>query len=68
VADGSPEVWHDIVSTNAAAIEAELQAYRAEIDQLIGWLAVGAFDKVKAFLALGRERRRALMNQSPVEG
>ncbi len=67
VADGSPEIWHDIVSTNADAIATELRAYRAELDQLIGWMEQRDFDKVKQFLEGSRDCRRALMAGSPVE-
>lgn len=67
VADGSPDIWHDIVSTNAASIGAELKAYRAELDQLIAWMEQKEFEKVKRFLEVSRDCRRALMAHSPAE-
>ncbi len=67
VADGSPEIWHDIVSTNAGAIGSELRAFRSELDQLIGWMERKEFEKVKRFLEVSRDCRRALMASSPAE-
>ena len=67
VAGGSPEVWHDIVSTNTQAIGVELAAYRDQLDQLIGWCEANDFDRIKEFLAHGRDCRRALMERSPAE-
>lgn len=67
VADGSPEIWHDIVSTNAGAIGEELRAYRSELDQLIEWMEQREFEKVKRFLEESRDCRRALMASSPAE-
>lgn len=67
VADGSPEVWHDIVSTNAPAISEELRQLRDQLDSLIRWTDAGEFDRIKEFLAAGRDCRRALMAASPVE-
>ncbi len=67
VAGGSPDVWHDIVSTNAQAIQVELAAYREQLDQLIHWCETNDFDRIKEFLAQGRECRRALMERSPAE-
>lgn len=67
VADGSPDVWHDIVSTNAPAIAEELRQLRDQLDQLIGWTDASEFGRIKEFLAAGRDCRRALMAESPVE-
>jgi prephenate dehydrogenase len=68
VAAGSPEVWHDIVSTNAPAIEAELKAYQAQLAALLAQLAAGDFEAIKGLLAAGCERRQALLAASPVNG
>ncbi len=67
VADGSPDVWHDIVSTNAPAITEELRQLRDQLDMLIRWTDAGEFDRIKKFLAAGRDCRRALLAASPVE-
>ena len=67
VADGSPDVWHDIVSTNAPAITEELRQLRDQLDMLIRWTDAGEFDRIKKFLAAGRDFRRALLAASPVE-
>ncbi len=67
VAEGSPDIWHDIVSTNAKAISMELKAFRSELDQLIGWMEAKEFEKIKRFLEVSRDCRRALMRHSPVD-
>lgn len=67
VADGSPDVWHDIVSTNAPAIAEELRQLRDQLDALIRWTDAGEFDRIKTFLAAGRDCRRALLAASPEE-
>jgi hypothetical protein len=38
VAEGSPEVWHDIVRTNRVAVADELRAYTRQTDRLIACL------------------------------
>ncbi len=67
VASGSPDVWHDIVSTNAAAIRVELEAYRERLDRLIDWMDAKEFETVKDLLEEGRTARCALMAHSPAE-
>ncbi len=67
IADGSPDVWHDIVKTNAAAIVEELESYRDVLNHLIKRLNEGDYEEVKNLLAQGRDLRRMLMKHSPVE-
>ncbi len=67
VADGSPDVWHDIVCSNAPAIGEELKQYRAQLDQLIAWTDARDFDRIKGYLAAGRAARRALLNTQSME-
>jgi prephenate dehydrogenase len=71
IADGSPEVWHDIARSNAAELAAELKAFRNRLNQAVDWLESGDFDRIKALLAEGRAARRALLGGSaepPAEG
>lgn len=44
LAEGSADVWHDIVKTNAPAVRAELAAFRAELDQLLQQIDDGIDD------------------------
>lgn len=67
IADGSPDVWHDIVCSNAGAIADELKAFRVQLEQLIAWTDAQEFDKVKAYLARARAVRGALIKYSPAE-
>jgi len=54
LAEGSADVWHDIVKTNAPAVRAELTAFRDELDRLLQQidqgLDTGDFDAVRDFL------------------
>lgn len=61
VAEGSPEVWLDIVSTNRSNLEEELRAYRGELDKLLRQLAECDFDGVLRVLENGRAARRELI-------
>lgn len=67
VAEGSPEVWHDIVRTNAAAIATELESCRDTLNHLIKCLDDNHYEAVKEWLTQGRERRRGLINHSPMD-
>ena len=67
VADGAPEIWRDIVCTNAQPIAGELKALRTEIDQLLAWLEAGDFERTTRFLEDSRAARRAIMAHSPAE-
>ncbi len=61
VAEGSPEVWLDIVSTNRSNLENELRAYRGELDKLLSRLAECDFNGVLRVLEAGRAARRELI-------
>lgn len=61
VAGGSPDVWHDIVRTNAAPILAELDALGAGLARLRAAVASGDFDRVREMLAGAAEARERLV-------
>ncbi len=61
VAEGSPEVWHDIVVTNRANVAEELRAYRTQAERLIKMLDDGDFEGIQQFLAQGQAARRSLL-------
>jgi len=60
IAEGSPEVWHDIIRTNAGAVARELRAFAGEVDQLSRLIEGEQFDSMKRFLEKARGRRRTL--------
>jgi prephenate dehydrogenase len=60
IAEGSPEVWHDILRTNAGHAIEELRVFASEVTQLSNLIEEGRFDSMKAFLEKARDRRRAL--------
>lgn len=61
VAEGSPEVWHDIVRTNRVNLAEELRAYKNQTERLIKMLDDGDFEGVQRFLEQGQAARRALL-------
>lgn len=61
VAEGSPEVWHDIVRTNRSNVAEELRAYKLQVDKLIGLLDQGDFEGIQQFLEHGRAARQSLL-------
>lgn len=61
VAAGSPEMWHDIVKTNKAAILAELHAYEAQLAHLINAIEGRDFSAVKTFLDDARSIRAKIL-------
>lgn len=65
VAEGSPEVWHDIVRTNWSNLSEELRAYKNQTERLIKLLDDGDFEGVQRFLAQGQAARRTLLKGKP---
>lgn len=65
IAEGSPDVWHDIVRSNAGPVLHELKAFRIVLDDWIDALAKNDFDKCRGLLEKSRDARRGLMVHSP---
>ncbi len=61
VADGSPEVWHDIVRTNRNALLAEVEALARELGDLAEILRRENYDALRRWLESARSARRALL-------
>jgi prephenate dehydrogenase len=61
VAEGSPEVWLDIVRTNRSNLRNELRAFRGELDRLIAALERGDDAAILRLLERGRAARRRLL-------
>jgi prephenate dehydrogenase len=64
VASGSPEMWHDIVKTNRAAVLKELRACEGAMRDLIGKIEAGDFEGVKEWLEACGRRRSELVRQN----
>ena len=60
IAGGSDSMWHDIVRTNADAIQAELTAMASELSVVRSLLEAQDFDGLKCFLNETAEWRQAL--------
>lgn len=65
IAEGAPEVWHDIVRTNRANLAEELRAYKSQTERLIKMLDDGDFEGVQHFLEQGQAARRSLLKGKP---
>ena len=61
VAEGSPDVWHDIVRTNRTNLIEELRAYKNQTERLIKMLDDADFEGVQRFLEQGQAARRELV-------
>jgi prephenate dehydrogenase len=60
VAEGSEQVWHDIVKTNLGAIRHEVDRFAQELDSLKKQLDRGDMEGIRAFLEASRQKRRKL--------
>lgn len=63
IAEGSPQVWSDIVLTNAAALKAALGAFRGRLDELAALIEQGDGEKLAEWFAAARGKRKELLNQ-----
>jgi prephenate dehydrogenase len=60
IAEGSPEVWHDILRTNRTNVAEELRACKMQLDQLLKILDEGDFERAQQFLEKARAARVGL--------
>lgn len=60
IAEGSPDLWRDIIHSNRAAIRDELKAFQKEMDMLVKLMKKGDCEDVRCFLEESRSRRRRL--------
>ena len=61
IAEGSPQVWSDIVRTNAPAIKEVLKVFRGHLDEMDRLLDEGDGEKLAAWFAAARDKRRELL-------
>ncbi|HEY5310633.1 MAG TPA: prephenate dehydrogenase/arogenate dehydrogenase family protein [Casimicrobiaceae bacterium] len=59
IAGGSPEMWRDIALANRGALQAELRAYRAALDELAGALDARDGAALERMFARSRTARQA---------
>jgi prephenate dehydrogenase len=61
IADGSPQVWSDIVCTNGPALKAALKIFRENLDELAALLDEGNGEKLADWFAAARDKRKELL-------
>lgn len=61
VADGSPQVWSDIVRTNASALKAALSCFRKNLDTLTALVDEEDSEKLANWFAAARDKRKELL-------
>ncbi len=64
VADGSPDIWTDVVSTNAGPVLEWLEACAGAMDELRSAVKAGRWDDVHAWLERAREARRSVVEST----
>ncbi|MDD3275549.1 MAG: prephenate dehydrogenase/arogenate dehydrogenase family protein [Kiritimatiellales bacterium] len=61
IADGSPQVWSDIVRTNAPALTESLKTFRDRLDSLEALIQEGDGEKLANWFAAARDKRKELL-------
>ena len=60
IADGSPQLWQDIISSNQNAVLEELKMFQAQLTNLIKILKANQASELNHFLSQSKIRRRKL--------
>jgi prephenate dehydrogenase len=61
IAEGSPQVWSDIVLTNGPALKAALKNFRENLDELAALVEEGDGEKLADWFAAARDKRKELL-------
>ncbi len=61
IAAGSPEVWSDIVQTNAPALKSALKSFREHLDELDALIDTDDAEKLVSWFAVARDKRKELL-------
>ena len=61
IAEGSPEVWHDIIQSNRVCMLGELREFKAALEHVMSVVEKGDSDLLRKFLEDGRLKRKQLM-------
>jgi prephenate dehydrogenase len=62
VAEGSPQVWSDIVRTNTPALKTALSNFRGQLDALSALIDEGDGEKLANWFAAARDKRKELLS------
>ena len=62
IAEGSPQVWSDIVRTNAPALKTALQNFCLNLNELAALIDEGNGEKLANWFAAARDKRKELLN------
>jgi prephenate dehydrogenase len=62
IADGSPQVWSDIVRTNRPALKAALKNFCGQLDSLAALVDEGDGEKLSNWFAAARDKRKELLS------
>ena len=62
IAEGDPELWHDILENNTLYLKKELEAYQKELKKILGGLKKDKSKIIKKYLKLGVEGRHSLLS------
>ena len=65
VAEGSPDVWMDIIRTNRESVRLELQAFEKRVHEITTLLDSGRFKEMQDFLEESKRKREGLFRQEP---
>jgi prephenate dehydrogenase len=60
IAEGSPEVWHDIIQSNRGCLAGELAELKSALERVLSMVEKGNFDQLLKFLEDGRSKRKQL--------
>lgn len=61
IADGSPQVWSDIVLTNSPALKSAINTFRKNLDELSALIEEGNGEKLADWFAAARNKRKELL-------
>jgi prephenate dehydrogenase len=61
IAEGSPEVWHDIIQSNRECLAGELAEFKSALERVLSMVEKGDFDQLRKFLENGRSKRKQLI-------
>ena len=61
IAEGSPEVWHDIIQSNRKRLAGELAVFKSELERVCSMVEKGNSGRLLDFLKNGRSKRKQLV-------
>lgn len=61
IAEGSAEIWHDIIQSNRECLAGELAEFKSALERVLSMVEKGNSDELLKFLESGRSKRKQLM-------